>query len=308
MEAIMKKYFWTVNLVFLALGAWLLAGTINVVVAHKLRPMPSVSKDLSKRTQGKRKTRQTDNNQTIIDRNYFGSAMAEPIEPVDEGPDPSDAAKNYSGEEGVPSDLRASLVGTMVASDSKWSMAMITDLTESETGIYRIQDELMDEATVVAIMSRKIVINRNGVNEFLELQEEAAPKKPGRPGKRHETKKSTASLGEGIKKTGSNKWTIDKAEIDKTLSNLNNIAMQARIVPSFKNGEANGFKLFAIRPGSVYSKLGIQNGDIIHKINGYAINSPDKALEIYQKLKNARAVDIELTRRGKSQNLNYTIE
>lgn len=84
--------------------------------------------------------------------------------------------------------------------------------------------------------------------------------------------------------------------------------MQARIVPSFKNGEANGFKLFAIRPNSLYSKLGIQNGDIIHKINGFAINSPDKALEIYQKLKSARSIDIELTRRGKSKKLNYGIE
>jgi hypothetical protein len=31
-------------------------------------------------------------------------------------------------------------------------------------------------------------------------------------------------------------------------------------------------------------------------------------LEIYQKLKNARSIDIELTRRGKSKKLNYRIE
>jgi general secretion pathway protein C len=84
--------------------------------------------------------------------------------------------------------------------------------------------------------------------------------------------------------------------------------MQARIVPSFKNGEANGFKLFAIRPGSLYSKIGIQNGDIIHKINGFSMNSPDKALEVYQKLKSARSIDVELTRRGRNQKMTYNIQ
>jgi len=175
--------------------------------------------------------------------------------------------------------------------------------------MYRIKDNLMDEATVVAILSRKVVINRNGVNEYLELREEEAPQRPGhKRNRKRRHRRTSSSLGKGIKKTGPGSWKIDREEIDKTLSNLNNIAMQARIVPSFKNGEANGFKLFAIRPGSVYSKLGIQNGDIIHKINGYAMNSPDKALEIYQKLKSARNVEIEVTRRGKSKKLSYTIE
>ena len=46
--------------------------------------------------------------------------------------------------------------------------------------------------------------------------------------------------------------------------------MQARIVPSFKDGVAQGFKLFSIRPDSIYSKIGIQNGDVIKRISFYA--------------------------------------
>ncbi|HUU03329.1 MAG TPA: type II secretion system protein GspC [Myxococcota bacterium] len=304
----MKKYFWTVNLLFLALGAWLLAGTINVVVAHKLRALPSFAVHGSKNKQfANYQNKISDDNQVIIERNYFNSAMAEPV-PENSGPDISDeGAKDLLSGEGQPSDLRAALVGTVVASDHKWSMAMITDLTSSETDVYRIHDDLMDEARLVAILSRKVVINRNGANEYLELQEKANPKRPGQKDTNPHGRAESA-LGKGIKKSGKDSWTIDRSEIDKTLSNLNNIAMQARIVPSFKNGEANGFKLFAIRPGSVYSKLGIQNGDIIHKINGYAINSPDKALEIYQKLKSASSVDIEVTRRGTSKKLSYKIE
>lgn len=307
METFMKKYFWTVNLAFLAMGAWLLAGTINVVIAHKLRALPSFAVRAPKnKHRGGLHNKISENNHIIVDRNYFNSAMAEPV--AESGPDISEqSAKDLMAGEGQPSDLRAALVGTVVAADPKWSLALITDLTSSETDAYRVGNNLMDEARLVAILSRKVVINRNGVNEYLELQEKAGPKVPGHR-MTHPRRHTPSALGAGIKKTGKDSWTIDRGEIDKTLSNLNNIAMQARIVPSFKNGQANGFKLFAIRPGSVYSKLGIQNGDIIHKINGYAINSPDKALEIYQKLKSASHVDIEVTRRGQSKKLSYKIE
>jgi general secretion pathway protein C len=232
--------------------------------------------------------------------------MATPLESTEEGPDLNDPGM-LNGE-GVESSLRASLVGTIVADDPKWSMAMITDLAASETDVYRIEQMVLEEATVVAILSRKVILNHNGVLEYLELQEKAEPKshRPGRKPPR--TAAKSGDVGKGIKKVGQDQWAIDRDEIDKTLSNLNSIAMQARIVPSFKDGEANGFKLFAIRPNSLYSKLGIQNGDIIHKINGFAINSPDKALEIYQKLKNARSIEIQLTRRGKSKKLNYRVE
>src|SRR5690606_33360651 len=73
----------------------------------------------------------------------------------------------------------------------------------------------------------------------------------------------------GIEQVDENTYVIPRDEIDKQLANLNTIATQARIVPSFKNGQANGFKVFSIRPGSIYQKIGVQNGDVIRRINGY---------------------------------------
>jgi general secretion pathway protein C len=48
------------------------------------------------------------------------------------------------------------------------------------------------------------------------------------------------------------------------------VAKGARVVPAVKNGKPDGFKLYAIRPSSVYSKLGLTNGDTIQSINGFA--------------------------------------
>jgi general secretion pathway protein C len=84
--------------------------------------------------------------------------------------------------------------------------------------------------------------------------------------------------------------------------------MQARIVPAFKDGQSEGFKLFSIRPDSIYTKIGVQNGDVIKRINGYDLNSPEKALEIYSKLKEASRIDIEIDRNGTSLSKTYTIQ
>ena len=114
--------------------------------------------------------------------------------------------------------------------------------------------------------------------------------------------------GEGVKQLSENQYVVARSEINNALTNLSDLATKARIVPSFKNGVANGFKLFSIVPDSLYAKIGVQNGDVIRRINGYEMNSPDKALEIYQKLRDASRIEIELERRGETLRKSYSIE
>ncbi len=133
----------------------------------------------------------------------------------------------------------------------------------------------------------------------------SAPKpKTKRKGKSNEF---TDEIAEGISKTGPNSYEVKQESVNSALGNLSKLATQARIVPAFEGGEAIGFKLFSIRPGSLYSKIGIQNGDVIQKVNGYDLNSPDKALELYQKLKDGKEFSVDIKRRGKPVTLDYRI-
>src|SRR6267142_1231625 len=68
------------------------------------------------------------------------------------------------------------------------------------------------------------------------------------------------------------------------------------------------YSLCQITSPDLYEKLGIQNGDVIRRINGYEMNSPDRALEIYQKLRDASRIEIDLERRGESLRNSYSIE
>jgi general secretion pathway protein C len=167
------------------------------------------------------------------------------------------------------------------------------------------------DGTFVASEARVIILN-NGRREFLNGEpgsgEMPVPVPVAAVARHDDSPPPSVALGNGIKALSENEYTVPRGEIDKTLSNLNDVAMQARIVPAFKDGQSEGFKLFSIRPDSIYTKIGVQNGDVIKQINGYDLNSPEKALEIYSKLKEASRIDIVIDRNGSTLHKSYTIQ
>jgi type II secretory pathway component PulC len=90
-------------------------------------------------------------------------------------------------------------------------------------------------------------------------------------------------------------------------SNPVSVTKGARIVPAMQNGKPSGFKIYAIRPSSVFAKIGLQSGDTIADINGTEVTTPDKALEVYTTLQKATEVTIGITRRGNPMQLHITI-
>jgi general secretion pathway protein C len=241
----------------------------------------------------------------------------------------------------VPTELRVRLVGTAVFTDAEFSLASIVDESggrNAEADLYSINpcpesspgpdggppligaqrvpcNDLVDKAEIRLIDADRVYIFNKSEDrfEYIELGKEdgkqprVAAAKPKEKKKSKRKNKFADELGDHIKKTGDNTWEVEQEGVNKALGDLSKLATQARIVPAFEGGEAVGFKLFSIRPGSLYSKIGVQNGDVIKRINGYELNSPDKALEVYQKLKDAKEISLDLKRRGKPMSLSYNI-
>lgn len=111
-----------------------------------------------------------------------------------------------------------------------------------------------------------------------------------------------------IKKLDDTHYEIAAKVIDAVLANPTEAARGARVVPTIKDGKPIGFKLYAIRPSSIYAHLGLRNGDTVKTINGYELTSPDKALDAYSKLRGATAVQLGLERRGKPLTLSITVK
>ena len=86
--------------------------------------------------------------------------------------------------------------------------------------------------------------------------------------------------------------------------------MQARALPNRdpNTGEINGFRLVDMQPGSIYEQLGLQRMDVIKGVNGEPLDSVQKAMELYNTLKNGNQVKLQVERGGKSDTFTYDVK
>lgn len=301
MESLFRKSFWVVELAFLALSSVLAATAVNGTLAARLQgPVHPREQAPSRAAGGPALGRNA-----ALDLERTARLLGIEL-PADE-PESVPTKPAYDpNAPPVKSSLRLTLIGTMVANRPEWSFSTIRDENTKEPSVYLVGDTVLG-AEILEIERLRVILLNEGRKEFISVDGPgaAAPSMPVSTTPAFRSSPSGPVAEAEIKEVGEGNFEISRDDVEKQLSNLNAIATQARIVPSFKNGEANGFKIFSIRPGSIYQKLGMQNGDVIKKINGYEINSPDKALEIYSKLKEASRIDVELERRG--ANVNRTV-
>ena len=319
MELFFRKYFWVVNLVFLAVAAFLVARIANTVVAARLRPPVS---SLMPRTSGPA-LQTTQKRQLSAEALSKLTGIALPEEKVLAAEEEAmrraaEAAATAGGEGGADgggdealerSPLRAKLLGTTLANVPEWSIATLLDLNENKSGVHMVGDKIL-EAEIVAIELRRVIVLNNGRREYIDATEPeggGSPRVAAKSVSGAKDKKESSLDLSGIRATSANTYEVPKDELQKALGNMNEIATQAHIVPSFKNGESQGFKIFSIKPNSLFTKLGIQNGDVIRRVNGFDINSPDKALEIYSKLQSSNRIEIEFERGGSPTRKTYNI-
>lgn len=110
---------------------------------------------------------------------------------------------------------------------------------------------------------------------------------------------SDADLDAGIKPVDATHVTVTKALRDRILENPMVISGGARVVPTVEQGKPSGFKLYAIRPKALFARVGFVNGDQIIRVNGLEVTTPDKALEVYAGLRDAKDITFEIRRSGK---------
>jgi hypothetical protein len=115
------------------------------------------------------------------------------------------------------------------------------------------------------------------------------------------------ALASGIKPIDDTHFEIKQSLVDKVLINPIAAAKGVRVVPAMKNGKPEGLKLYAIRPSSVFGRLGFANGDTMVAVNKHRFDTSDDALEIYTQLREAKRIDVDLVRRGKPMTLVFTI-
>lgn len=298
MELVLQRYSWVGTLAAAALAALLSARIVNTVIESGISVKPALTSNRTPQELAVGQPQRAD-----LDVDKVAKAFDVPLpKPVAQGGEVDTATARPSWDRvPVRSALHGTLVGTALVTPERYSLCQIANPDLNETLVYAIGDKYQS-ARIYGIEKERVLVDNEGRNEYID-NSAAGPNVGVTP----IPVIASAEAG-GVKQLDEGHYTIEKKVLNNALTNMSELATQARIVPSFKNGVANGFKLFSIVPDSLYSKIGVQNGDVIRKINGYEMNSPDKALEIYQKLRDANRIEIELERRGDTVHKSYSIE
>ncbi|MBU4119868.1 MAG: hypothetical protein KJ555_14035 [Proteobacteria bacterium] len=193
------------------------------------------------------------------------------------------------------------LIGTVVAAER--SFALLEG--NNELKIYHLGDKVPGDGTVEKIIRNQVQVrNRDQSLTTLLLLEKA----PLLTSASHSTAGFEKSAGGGIRNVGKNRWRISR---NMSESVRDNFAAQMRLVqmqPRIQSGKINGFMIQRIDSSSVLAQLGLKTGDVVVDVNNTRLDSPEKALQIVQQLREARQIILAVERNNQPMSLSYEIQ
>ncbi len=239
----------------------------------------------------------------IMDRSLFDSSKVGST---------GEAIVGEEGQEREATDLGATLILTSVAGDRAWSTALILVDAEDDYPHVFLEGDALADAKIDLIARRRVyVVRQNGSREYIEIGGQAPRKKKrGSAAEEREGKRQTRGRidwSEGITKIDDTHYQIERSSVDNALANLDRLSRDARVVPNFVDGKSNGFKIFSIKRNSAARNLGLRNNDVISGVNGAALTSPDKALELYSSMQSESHIELDIIRKGEPVTLVYDI-
>jgi general secretion pathway protein C len=215
------------------------------------------------------------------------------------------------------------LVGTVVLpGDFERSLAAIVG-TDQKMGLHQGGAEV-EGSKIRAIQSDGVILqNKAGFCRLAMFQVEGAETKTRIPPpvasarQRRPARSSLVDrnaglsdeeLTEGIEKINDTNFNLSRVMLNKVLDNAGRLIGIAAVAPKIENGQSVGMEIQGIRPGTLLTKLGLQNGDILESVNGQPLSSPDAALGAYTTLRTADKFNLSVRRNGQSMMINYNLQ
>ncbi len=231
--------------------------------------------------------------QVIVSRNLFGAA-----ESVLEDVQLADVADLQE------TSLDLTLMGT-IDSDSNGRRAIILDNKTRQQDIYREGDSVQ-QALVKKILRGKIILHLRGKDEILSMADDKASSSSVAAAnslQRRSKGRSRVSPGRQVSEIA-----VDASDVDKVLSDINNLRVGVSMRPHQSGGKVDGVMLTDIKKNSIFRKLGLRKNDILERVNGKPITSPEETAGLYSTLRSGEPVSMQLKRGGRRQTINYTLK
>ena len=310
---VLRKYVWVVNILLIVAIAYSVSATINNGLRDKIESDKGgmAGEHLYKEKYGRVKIpyRSREYYDSILKTNLFGTGgYAGEIET-------GDFSEVFEGEITPKTSLNLELLGTFIRksradSAAKKSVAVIKNMENSRIKGYS-EGQLVDlvaseKVEVVRIDDCEVTIRRAGGPELItcgnELESVFAKSPSSSSAGSKPSVKSKKSSASGVSKVSEGVYQIERMMFDELLAEPSSLITEAKIVP-----RDDGIKIFGVKSRSVFYKMGLRNGDIVHQINEVALNDMQGALSLFTDLKGQSEFTVDFTREGKRKSNRYTI-
>jgi general secretion pathway protein C len=241
--------------------------------------------------------------QGIIDRNLFSKVSSVPVKDAD-----------IDSKDLKTTSLKLTLLGTICSND-KNSAAVIEETAKKTQGLYR-EGESIQNAVVKSILAGRVVLRVDGHDEVLAIDELKSPETVIAPAGSRQTAAMSAQAELAATDVSARaelaatavmerRISIKRQDIDESFENINDLISQATIQPHYTDGEADGLTVTGIKPGSIFRKMGLRNGDVVKGVNDNEIKTAEDLISMYNDLRSDSNISLKIIRRGRETNLNY---
>lgn len=188
------------------------------------------------------------------------------------------------------------LLGTALGGRGR-PAAVLEYLSDHKQRLYFLQETVEGFGQLAVIAREGITIqqgNRSGYLPLADPAEKAIPISVVPPGPR----KAAAAM------------MIDRRQLQQSLSDVSKLLTEARAMPYYdlaNNGVLAGWQLIDIKPKSILDQLGVQQRDVMLRINGIPVTDPGTMLRLLQQIQNEKMAKVDLIRDGQKQTLAYEI-
>ena len=301
----MKRYFWLAYLVFVTVAGVMAADIAKEYVATRLsEPALQRSARAGSPVAPQAARMGLADYAIVSERNVFNA------NPVAENTAPAITAEAVQ-----PTQLRLRLIGVVAGTSPDRQYAVIEDLQRGGAqDLYQIGD-MVQRAAIIDIRPDCVLLNANQQNEKLCFDYNVATEANGggSSARRRRDARSQATTSasdeasnDDVVRVDDGTWRVKRDLITEQFADLGTLSRQVRVVPHTIQGRPSGFRLTRLRPG-LLQRIGLLNGDVLQRVNGLDINSPEEALKAYQAVQSEPTVRIEILRRNSPTTLTYEI-
>ena len=189
----------------------------------------------------------------------------------------------------TPDLLNLRLVGITLFGEK--SSVIIKDLIKNTQGFYHLGD-IIKGFTITKILQDSVTLTKKDQEVVLKLAQGYV----------------LPPSEEFVKKIDENSWLLSADKLTEMVSDIGQYVGQVVAFQHRENGEPAGFRIRHLKQGNDFEKMGIENGDVIKKVNGLEVNDISDVLKAVYQLSDNTTFDVEVERYNQTKTLTYQLD